>query len=61
MTVDLLKMVEYGGCSAKIPAKQLRFYDPESGNYKIMRGGYSVLSGSSSSDLPFTISVDYDN
>jgi len=23
MTVDLLKLVEYGGCSAKIPAKQL--------------------------------------
>ena len=44
----------------KIPAKLLRFYDPELGDYKFMRGGYSIRSGSSSADLPFTMIVNYD-
>ncbi|MBK7094526.1 MAG: fibronectin type III-like domain-contianing protein [Saprospiraceae bacterium] len=43
-----------------IPEKQLRYYDPESGEYKITLGGYSIKGGRSSADLPFIMMINYD-
>lgn len=43
----------------KIPAKQLRHYDPESGDYKISHGQYIILAGGSSADIRLAMTMQY--